>query len=543
MSSGAIPNFDDYKPKQIKVTGDIPAFDAYVPKSEIPADDHNVRQHLKDEGFLESAWKVIKSPVALLQSLASGDYAKEGTADYARMQELQKSGTPEQKRAFAKEIILKNIPGASTVYKATHGNLPGAAGDVLGAGVLGGIAKAPEIAESPVGSATGSFARGAAETLNNAPSTPVTKNVGRALGYGAGKLLTGDYAGGVATGVIGGEVGPKVAALPAAIRTGLKRAVETYRQETAPPRPAPAWQNAAPAPETPVAAAPVQAAQPPALPSGRTVPPADYVPPRATSVSARRPAPVQETPGQVIARESGQDWAKLSPPDRAMLEQVAKARQNTAAQTQSPPLNPEPGVESTQPGLTPAPVETPAPAPPVADLTAVSNARTPAELAKAAGLPEDATPAQIARAIHDSMQARGALPTTQPPAGSGVPDPTPLADLMRDVPNATRKAVAKSNYRAVKEGQARPETAGPTYEAANRAIKVSPVAKAILDNGFTYSDMTKLTKPEIESYVNQLSAATAAETGAHPGNVFSQLSVDELLGELRRAEKAMVNDK
>ena len=212
-----------------------------------------------------------------------------------------------------------------------------------------------------------------------------------------------------------------------------------------------------------------------------------------------------------------------------MLEQVAKARQNTATQTQSPPLNPEPGVETTP---TPAPIE------PVADLSAVSNARTPAELAKAAGLPVDATPAQIAKAIHDSMQARGALPTTQPPAGSGVPDPTPLADLMREVPNATRKAVAKSNYRAVKEGQANPETAGPTYEAANRAVKVEPVVQALRDHGITYSDLTKLTKPEIESYVNQLSAATAAETGTHPGHVFSKLSIDELLGELRRAEKS-----
>jgi hypothetical protein len=137
MASGGIPSFDDYKPKAITVTGKVPNFDDYSPEHP----DRSVRDHLKDEGFLDSVWNVVKSPVSIVQSLLSGEYAKEGTAQRKRADELQQSGTPEQKRQFAKEIILQNIPGASTVYKATHGNVAGAAGDVAGMVVLGGLIK------------------------------------------------------------------------------------------------------------------------------------------------------------------------------------------------------------------------------------------------------------------------------------------------------------------------------------------------------------------------------------------------------------------
>jgi hypothetical protein len=107
----------------------------------IDTSDRVIRDHLKDEGFLDSVWNVVKSPVSILYSLVSGEDAKSGSEDRKRADELQRSGTPEQRREFAKEIILKNIPGASTIYKATHGNVSGAAGDVTGGLVLGGLIK------------------------------------------------------------------------------------------------------------------------------------------------------------------------------------------------------------------------------------------------------------------------------------------------------------------------------------------------------------------------------------------------------------------
>jgi hypothetical protein len=76
MASGGIPSFDDYKPKAITVTGKVPNFDDYSPEHP----DRSVRDHLKDEGFLDSVWNVVKSPVSIVQSLLSGEYAKEGTA-------------------------------------------------------------------------------------------------------------------------------------------------------------------------------------------------------------------------------------------------------------------------------------------------------------------------------------------------------------------------------------------------------------------------------------------------------------------------------
>ncbi len=124
-----------------------------VPVAE-ESNDHAVRDALKSEGFLDSAWAAIKSPITFVHSLYSGDYGSETQSQIKRAQELEKSGTPEQRREFAKEVLLKNIPFASTIYKAVNGNLEGAVGDVAGLAVLGGATKAagkaiPAVAEIP----------------------------------------------------------------------------------------------------------------------------------------------------------------------------------------------------------------------------------------------------------------------------------------------------------------------------------------------------------------------------------------------------------
>jgi hypothetical protein len=90
------------------------------------------RDQLKSEGFLDSAWNALKSFPALVHSMATGDYQKAAQADRDTASQLQASGTPEQKREFAKDYLLRNIPFASSVYKAAQGNLGGAAGDIVG---------------------------------------------------------------------------------------------------------------------------------------------------------------------------------------------------------------------------------------------------------------------------------------------------------------------------------------------------------------------------------------------------------------------------
>jgi hypothetical protein len=63
-------------------------------------------------------------------------------------------------------------------------------------------------------------------------------------------------------------------------------------------------------------------------------------------------AAVVETPGMILARESGQDWAKLNAADRGMLETVARAQANATAQPAArPPMGP--------PAAPPAPARSP----------------------------------------------------------------------------------------------------------------------------------------------------------------------------------------
>jgi len=96
---------------------------------EIPPD---VRQYLQHEGFLESAWNSLKSAPAFVANYLSGKDRKLAKQQHEYMEYLEKNGTPQQKRDFAKQMIVQDIPFASTLYKAYKGNYAGAAGDVAG---------------------------------------------------------------------------------------------------------------------------------------------------------------------------------------------------------------------------------------------------------------------------------------------------------------------------------------------------------------------------------------------------------------------------
>ena len=83
----------------------------------------------------------------------------------------------------------------------------------------------------------------------------------------------------------------------------------------------------------------------------------------AVTPEAAATAAAAETPGMALARESGQDWAKLSAADQAMLETVARANANATAQPAArPPTGPP--QAPTEPIITPPPPESgPAAAP------------------------------------------------------------------------------------------------------------------------------------------------------------------------------------
>ncbi len=115
----------------------------------------------------------------------------------------------------------------------------------------------------------------------------------------------------------------------------------------------------------------------------------------------------------------------------------------------------------------------------------------------------------------------------QTQAAAAGADTSSLADLMQSLPAATRKPMAHANYRAVQEGNAAAETAGPAYEAAGRANKVENLAKALDDAGVTHSDMLQIPEAQRVDYISKL----AKEAGE---NKFSATSVDALMTEMKR---------
>src|ERR1700733_5562163 len=62
----------------------------------------NTRQQLMSEGFLDSAWKGLKSIPTTLYSMATGETAKAHQAEAQQVQDLEKNGTTEQRREWAK---------------------------------------------------------------------------------------------------------------------------------------------------------------------------------------------------------------------------------------------------------------------------------------------------------------------------------------------------------------------------------------------------------------------------------------------------------
>ena len=109
--------------------------------------------------------------------------------------------------------------------------------------------------------------------------------------------------------------------------------------------------------------------------------PAEYPPvepgfapeqPASGGTAATPPAPAAPTPtpGQLYAESTGEDWAKLSPKNRALMEQIAQARANVAAQPEATPPAAAPQIAPQTPPAAPEPPAPPPTAPPTPEAPA-----------------------------------------------------------------------------------------------------------------------------------------------------------------------------
>lgn len=256
-----------------------------------PTPPQSIGEQLKSQGFLDSAWSAIKGQLSTIKDVFTGEYTHQTAEQIRQFHELEKNGTPEQKREFAKRVIFSNIPFASTVYKATQGNIAGAAGDVVGMAAL-------PVAAKVIPATAGAIKTGLGAAADVARS-PVTADVV-------------------------GVVSPRAANVLRTFRRAAN-AVESVQEAVAKAK-AKAAEAATPAAEATPAAAPA----------------------------------VSKTPGQVYAESQGHDWAALSANDRQLMEQIAQAQANVAAQPAPPEPPVTPPVAPAAPQAAPAAPEAPA---------------------------------------------------------------------------------------------------------------------------------------------------------------------------------------
>jgi hypothetical protein len=301
---------------------------------------------------------------------------------------------------------------------AAWGHTGALAAQLLGPKILEGVGPAVE-ATGEAAQTAGTFMRGA--------TVPALKAVVQRPPYGA--ALIGQ--------ILGGPKGAAIAATIAKIPGVIKAGVEGGRAALDADAAAVAERAAAQVRATTAARAAADAAmrqhvgtfetfermtQPPplALPAPESI----QMPPAGTYAEEQRiqalgpepstPAPTEATPtpaqptpeatpavtpGQTYAKAQGYDWGKLRPSDRALLENIARAHANVAAQ-------PEP-VASPAPAAAPptAPIAEQPPAAPLTPQEIAQNLKAEMERSGTAAPPETApppeakpTPEEVARA-------------------------------------------------------------------------------------------------------------------------------------------------
>lgn len=441
------------------------------------SEDHAVRDALKSEGFLDSAWHALTSPFTFMKSALTGDYHQQTADQIKKFQELEKSGSPEQKREFAKEALLQNIPFASTVYKALNGNLPGAAGDVTGMVALGAAANAVPKAINAI-KENAPVARGAVEGAAKAIPGAVETSILRYTGVP--QVVRGAIEGAKAS------IADRVAATNQALTAANPAELSGYAPRTAAPPTAPGpvpvglglpseMLPPAPVPAVNPAELSFSARRAPVVPiSGGPVPtglglPAEMMPAASTSTAAATQiggVPVSLLDEIAVGQKIGKSFAGIRDPQaQSIVLRIGQAMQSQEAQPAARP--------------TPVPVQ-----------------------------PEAAPPA--------AMQAAPAEPLP-----ASAPQPVPIAEQLRD------EMVRSGTVPSAEVPAPQPEFQPSTFEASARASKVQNLAKALHENGISYEDARNMDMSHWKMLADHLGE-----------NVPSQASVEGTLFELRKLDRA-----
>lgn len=183
------------------------------------------------------------------------------------------------------------------------------------------------------------------------------------------------------------------------------------------------------------------------------------------------PAPAIPPIWDDIARgQGGKSYSALPPEAQATVRDIATRIESASATAPPIPMRmPEPR----------RPVMTDQPAPPTAAPAPASKPMEPMRVSGAEVL-----------SLEDQLQTSlDMVRSGQRPSPVIPPDPTvevaPIVEGMRPMEPGMRTEMARSNYRAVKQGQSAPETAGAAFEAAGRGNKAGNAATMLYDEGLT----------------------------------------------------------
>ncbi len=266
----------------------------------------------------------------------------------------------------------------------------------------------------------------------------------------------------------------------------------------------------------------------------------------AAEDAAAAPAATEAvTPGQLLARSAGQDWAKLSPEDRGMLEQVAKARQNAAAQPARPPMGPPQAPPEAAAAEPAAPVQQTT----LADLIKREVQPAPVEEAPQPAIGgHDTTPA-VSRGVPVRPPLRPAVaappepaqvaPTVQPEPTAPPQAPPPMsmaqaeAAMMRKNPAPIDPNEVRTLYDANGERKS-PQLRAAEIKGSNVLKKAARFADAFEAEGITAEDVRNMTGPERQQMTNGLIAKGRLEAGETVPNE----SIPNIIAELKKREKA-----
>lgn len=177
-----------------------------------------------------------------------------------------------------------------------------------------------------------------------------------------------------------------------------------------------------------------------------------------------------------IAKGLGaKDYASAGPVIQGVIEKVAAA---DAARANAPPRSaPTPAPTL----VTPPPISTAGPQLPV---------NIPEQMAKplTAVDPGASLEDLLGQSLELVKQGKRAAPIIPE---STAPDIQGITDTVRDLPKETRNEVAKSAYRAAKEGKLPEATAAATYESVARVNKAENMAQMLYDQGITAGKAAK----------------------------------------------------